>query len=226
MNIFSSSPIKRQGNFWPGTLGGFFQFAGTAGVYGISNNHVLANLNQCHTGDVIEDAGSQSVIGSLDSWQPLDLAAINYIDTAFFLLDPQVCAFWNLPNGAAAPAADFSSAVPGSYVYRMSGAGPVWGKLTNVQASFVFTQQGDNYTFEQLLQIEPYKTDVFSSPGDSGSLILDQNNAILGLLMGAPADNPAISFACPFLNGGYGIGGPYGLFKGLSIYLGSDQNYA
>lgn len=81
--MLNNSSIYRDPALGFGCVGGFFRFPAQNTIYGISNNHVIADFNNCQVGDPVFDIDNQQV-GGLTHWISLDRRGINYIDAALF----------------------------------------------------------------------------------------------------------------------------------------------
>jgi hypothetical protein len=194
---------------------------GMGNVYALSNNHVYANQNDANIGDSAlqpgpSDGGSNPAdkIGELFDFEPIDfsLNGENYMDAAIALSSTELLGNSTLPDGYGRP----NSAIFGD----SDGDGffdnkddllqlPVqkYGRsssLTHGQVSAinVFVE----VCYEQFLSLclkSAYFNDQiqispagFSSPGDSGSLIVtdDENKNPVGLLF---AGSDTTTFANP-----------------------------
>jgi hypothetical protein len=117
--LYHNSSVFRSPVGYQGKVGGFFTFPGEAGcIFGISNNHVIADINRCSEDDPIAVPGG-GIVGSLYAWIRLDLHADNTLDLAFFKLSAGVAPIWNMPGGLTRPT-DFIEAArrKGLYVHN------------------------------------------------------------------------------------------------------------
>lgn len=209
MKLLSSTKIFANVTSGAGTVGGFFR-SGDSTIYGISNNHVIANANNCHVNDAIFISGGPNAnqnIGALQTWVTLNGNAVNYLDTAFFKIDNNVQTQWLMPNGVAAPNG-FALPVDNQSVFMMLDNNTArQGTITTAMVNYnlTFDLCGSPFKFSHLMEIAATDGSPFSVPGQSGSIIFDQDNAIIGLLLGT---NPTTtrSYAIPFMTGDVGTG--------------------
>lgn len=204
MIIYNSMQICRKGAKQAGAIGGFFAFGGKD-IFAISNNHVLANFNNCSVGDQICQAGSGIVIGTLQYWIKLN-ALKNYLDIALFKLSPGVSPYWKIPGSAVSPGS-IREAMDNEDVYMVRNDGSVKrGKITGLYSSdeIVFTISGKKFPFTGITEIEALHDPPFSIEGESGSLVFSNEHDILGVLIGAIKDGSK-SYYVPFVHGEVGI---------------------
>ena len=196
--MITNDIIMRQGQFNNvGRLGGLFTFAdGTNNVYGISNNHVIANLNNANVGDPICDVNNNK-IGALQAWVHLYPAnSINTTEFAIFKLDDPSQAQWvswganARPNGFAIPSV-------GMHVNYPSPAGISTGRIDLLNYPIQTSWNGVNYIFNGCLRIIPSGITPFSYHGDSGGAIYTDNNMLLGIIVAINENNSA-TFVVPF----------------------------
>ena len=196
----SNSPIKRENTNELGRLGGFFQFDQEPGViYGISNNHVIANRNQCKQGDIICDMKNQPV-GALSDWIRLNINSANDTEFALFKINPGTPPVWNLWD-------QYSGKKPFGFkspVVNMNVVYPVNGKLKNgiIQSINTRTQinwMGDEYQFTNCIKIVAEDNSEFSDHGDSGGSLFTHDNYLVGIILGIKTDHSA-TYAIPFEN--------------------------
>ena len=210
MNIGNSMQVCGQGAKKVGTLGGFFTFGGKD-IFGISNNHVLANFNNCQVGDKICKAGSSIVVGTLQYWVKLNNAS-NYLDVALFRLSPGIDPYWNIKGSTSYPG-NIREAIEGETVYMIKNNGSVKeGKISRrfLTEEITFMLSGSNYPFIGLIEIEALYDSPFSLEGESGSLIFSEEGDVLGLLVGTLVDGSK-SYCIPFIHHTVGINAVYPL---------------
>ena len=208
--VWNSMQVRRQGSNRTGSLGGFFTFGGSD-IYGISNNHVLANFNNCSVGDPICKTGSSTIIGTLQYWVKLN-SVKNFLDIALFKLTPDITPYWDIEGNVAYPGG-IRKGFHGEEIYMMRNNGNVRkGMITQVTVSeaITFTFSGNQYPFKSLTEIQPLDGQPFSIEGESGSLIFSENHDVLGVLMGTLVDGSK-SYYVPFVNGKVGINTIYNL---------------
>jgi hypothetical protein len=154
----------------------------------LSNNHVLANYNKAKKNDTLQHPGpplNQPLSPSLKSaelfqWIELEEAPfVNVVDAALAKpivpVSPDFQGFNYIPTALGV-------ATMGMRVY-IAGAqsGPQRGTIIDLAASVPFPVYGplENVTFYPCIV-----TNDISNPGDSGSVLLNDNHEALGLLFG------------------------------------------
>ncbi len=172
--------------------------AGTLGCYVrdsdervlmLSNNHVLADENQGTPGDGIVQPGEydggqnpRDVVGSLEGFVPLDATGPNLVDAAVASIQKGIPIEHRVLNltpivGSRGPRS------PGIQV-RKSGrtTGVTEGEIRAFErVAFVGYSMG-RLRFNNVLSIRPAPPHtVFSSPGDSGSVVVDEDGYVVGL---------------------------------------------
>ena len=167
-----------------GTLGCLVQ--DSAGLnYILSNNHVLANSNNASQLDPIYQPGpydggtANDVIAGLWAWKPLYPNGVNYVDAALARpishldVDPTILQIGRV-RGIAAPTL-------GLKVKKMGRTtGLTHGSITILRAYVkVYYPTLGELVFDDQIVIQP---GGFSKGGDSGSLIVDEENRAIGLL--------------------------------------------
>lgn len=169
-------------------------------VYLLSNNHVLANCNNCKADDNILQPGSSDggevsrhVVAKLADYIKLDTTKPNKIDAAIAKIVDGISYVNKLSENSSA--INTKSPALGMPVEKN-------GRTTGVRRGVIITTQldlqvdydGKIYDFEDQFEISG-NYHRFSKRGDSGSLIIEQgtNNAI-GLLF---AGFDGSTFACP-----------------------------
>jgi len=174
-----------------GTVGAFVQSAGEAAMV-LSNNHVLANENDASVGDAIlqpgpYDGGQNPAdqIATLTQFVPINFASPNTVD----------CAVAAVAAGIAFDSKNLDQ------IGQLSGVRPSpvdngdtvakVGRTTGVTHGTVVSFELDNVTvgydngsatFDGQIEIEGAGTFPFSQGGDSGSLVVDQENQAVALL--------------------------------------------
>jgi len=198
----TSSIIHRNGNNGKGILGGFFQMGGV--TYGLSNNHVIADINNCDVGDPIFDDANR-VIGTLTHWVELNSPnqGINLVDIALFQYTAISVANWLLPGGLVKPTG-FTAPVEKGLVYFVRPDGSIQsGRIATAFTSVVMDLIlcGVHFSFTHLTEIIPLNGGPFSEPGSSGSVVLSAyNNMLVGVVVGTSKDGTK-SYAVPFADG-------------------------
>jgi hypothetical protein len=185
-----------------GTLGGYVQDQESGELLILSNNHVLANQNQCQAGDPIFQQGpldgGQEPIATLLRWVPLDFSPTgsNLVDAAVArpIVDDTIdLSILNLgpgPNALAPAVLGMSVQKCGRTTERTIG-----GRITCLDAAFRvdYAYGGTRRAaFRDLIVIS--SAERFSQPGDSGSFIItdEPDPRLTGLLF---AGNASGSFS-------------------------------
>lgn len=168
-----------------GTLGGLVKDRATGRTLILSNNHVLANSNHARPGDPILQPGpadggtvARDTIARLERWVPLGFGRTpNTVDGAVARplndddVSPEIAAIGH-------PAGTRQAAV--GLIIQKTGrtTGHTWGEVTGLHAS-VRVEYGRRKT---ALFRDQLVTSAMSQGGDSGSLVLDAQRRVVGLL--------------------------------------------
>ena len=174
-----------------GSVGGFAQSSAQAPMV-LSNNHVLANENDAAAGDAILQPGPLDGgqnpgdrIGALTQFVPLNFTAVNTVDCAVATLDDGFTSdSENLDllghlSGVRTSPVDVGDVV--AKIGRTTGV--THGTVTAIELDNVTVgYDSGNATFNGQIEIEGTGLQPFSRGGDSGSLIIDQNNLAAALL--------------------------------------------
>ena len=167
VNYQTGAGIRHHNNSSRGTLGGVYTKDGDNFLYGLSNNHVIANLNNANVGDVIRDAQNRE-IGQLYRWIKLHPYPVaNGIDAAIFRFRPDNRGKWVpfKPTGYANPVINLR-------VYKNGAASDVtYGWVKGYNGSVKINHNGVWYKFNGVISIRGVSAD-FNLPGDSGSVVL------------------------------------------------------
>jgi hypothetical protein len=170
--------------------------------YLLSNNHVLANINQNPIGHPILGSDMQTEIASLSAFVALDVDGPNEVDAALAQLDNPSAVRTRL-RSPAGPLADSTptAALLGNEVgKRGAGSGFTTGVVHSPLASKrIEDEQGDSLLIIDAIVIEDSE-EPFSVGGDSGSLIVDQETKqAVALLIGRtdPDTDTGFSIGCP-----------------------------
>jgi len=174
-----------------GTVGAFVQSAGQNAMV-LSNNHVLANENIASVGDAIlqpgpYDGGQNPAdqIATLTQFVPINFASPNTVDCAVAGLAAGI----NFDSKNLDQIGQLTGVRP-SPVNTGDAVAKV-GRTTGVTHGTVLSFELDNVTvgydsgsatFDGQIEIEGVGTSPFSQGGDSGSLVVDQENLAVALL--------------------------------------------
>jgi hypothetical protein len=172
-----------------GTFGALVKDA--AGIYILSNNHVLADEDRLSSGAAIFQPGlldggdtNSDQFASLARAIPLQAGAGNTMDAAIAqVANPNSVSKDLLYIGPPAGTAD---AAVDMIVHKFGRTtGYTVGQVTSIDTDVTVAYDTANFTFMGQIIIAGTDDNSFSAPGDSGSLILERagNNAI-GLLLG------------------------------------------
>lgn len=215
-----------------GSLATAIMFGGTQ--YGLGNNHIIAATStrqyaRARIGDTIlqpgrVDGGSapNDVIGTLDRYVPLDELGQNLVDCALFkptspdLLSADIIGLEPF-KGFKKAAVDMPLVKSG----RTSGV--TTGKIADIDATIMVDYGTFSTTFRHQII-----TDFMASPGDSGSLSMDQGDyAAVGLIFAGSEyitlHNHITDVMRTLTRGALGIALPLGLVSipiGLGLILG------
>ncbi len=157
----------------------------------LSNNHVLARINQASIGDFVQDANTGLNIGTLSNFVRLNVGGANSVDAAIAQVSvpgsvtPDIRGIGNFtPNPVPA--------LVGQRVIMSGAAGGrvTRGTVTALNSSVTLILPGNKVVqYVQQIQIDGDGGSGFSVGGDSGSLILDEASLRpVGLLVGADAN--------------------------------------
>jgi hypothetical protein len=170
-------------------------------VYALSNNHVYANANNASIGDPALQPGTYDggdypadQIGTLARYKPIDFSVFgsNTIDAAIVLTTPYEVGNATPPDGYGTPAKDIVNATINLPVKKYGRTtGLTHGQVTeiNVTSAVCYDKCSHPFRaklawFDNQIAIESVSNDAFSMGGDSGSLIVtdDQSKNPVGLL--------------------------------------------
>lgn len=183
-------------NITAGTLGGLVRDRQSGDVVILSNNHVLADSNEAVIGDPIlqpgpnDDGTMADHIANLTRFVPIDFSedAQNRVDGAIATpLDPSDVA-WNTRDiGPETPAVRrvVNESDIGDFVHKTGRTtehtqGFIHALFATVQVKYDLFQKA---TFvDQIILSQSPAEEEFSSGGDSGSLVYDSQNRVIGLL--------------------------------------------
>jgi hypothetical protein len=155
-------------------------------VYALSNNHVYARENDAITGESILQPGlydtscrysSDNIIGQLAQYEKISFTGNNQIDAAIALvnIDEETVGNSTPSNGYGTPDSDIAGAYVGQTVQK-------YGRTTSLTKGTVrWINVTINVSYSSGIaiftdQICVYNKTAFIKPGDSGSLLITQNN--------------------------------------------------
>lgn len=179
-------------NVTVGTIGCFVtpRAGGAPGI--LSNNHVLANEGKAAKGSEVcqpapSDNGDETdTVATLTNFVPLTLSGINLVDAAVATIAPGIqfnaTLLTGLGNLNPTPA---PSPVNNATVYKIGrSSGLQKGIIQAAEISNVHIDYDmGNLRFDDQIEIENAPNgDAFAQPGDSGSLVVNQNLQPIGLL--------------------------------------------
>jgi hypothetical protein len=172
-----------------GTLGGFAGDLTSELVLAVSNNHVFAKCNRAKPNDPLVLTASQSQFGGLARFHPLqpqptvnDLdGAVGWVFAGNVIRQPRL-------HGTRPPALGLRVSKNGARTGRTTGT------IVGIAATAVIAYPGlGNVNFRRCIRIEG-DSGPFSLPGDSGSLVLDGKNSVVGIVFAGETDG-SFSFA-------------------------------
>lgn len=163
------------GEGW-GTYGGLFKLDNDPdNLYGLSNNHVIARINQARQGDRI--LGQANIhAGTLFNYIPLRPPPhVNYADAALFRIQPDHQPKWDpsLPGKVIGPMVNMKVYKKG-YKTKLT-----YGFIKAVNGSSKVILNGKIFFFGNIIAILGINGH-FNMPGDSGSVVLSMQNNLVG----------------------------------------------
>ena len=170
--------------------------------YLLSNNHVLANINQNPIGHPILGEDMQTQIATLSAFVALDVNGPNEVDAALAELDDPSAVRTGLrrPAGPLLDGTPTAAVLGNEVCKRGASSGYTTGTIHSPLASKrIEDEQGDSLLVVDAIVIED-SDEFFSVGGDSGSLIVDvEARRAMGLLIGRTFSDGEDSFsiACP-----------------------------
>lgn len=194
-----------------GTLGCFVKARTTQATLILSNNHVLANENNAKAGDAILQPGDidggknpADIVATLLRFVRMNVTGTNFVDcavaqptTGIAFNQKKLGGFGNL-KGLGADFLDVGTRV--KKVGRTTGE--TEGRVTAFELdNVVVSYDIGNLRFDNQVEIEGAGNRSFSDGGDSGSLIVDDDNLGVALLFAGGdiggANGMGLTFANP-----------------------------
>jgi len=194
MDLVANTVIKKKYANEGGLIGGWFSFEEGGQVYGISCNHVIANINQCKVGDVLADI-TNNEIGALSHWLQLQVALNGFINKAEFALfkpSSNYSPTWRERPGGFIQATVHAGVIFRCYNYESTGA------IMDINHPVSITWNNMDYHFK-CIEISSVSADPFSKPGHSGGSVLCDGK-LLGIILGI-SDAGDRTYVVPFVNG-------------------------
>jgi hypothetical protein len=164
-----------------GTIAGFVRTGGWDAVQMLSNNHVLADENRATPGaDVIQpgvvDGGTvaNDTVGALTTFVPIDLGGTNLVDCAIATIDELVG--WSLATfdvyGGLTGVLEIGEEFPAVAKFGRT-SGHTIGAVTAIELDNVLVGYDSGVVrFDDQIEVAGTEDGPFSSPGDSGSLVV------------------------------------------------------
>jgi hypothetical protein len=164
-----------------GTIAGFVRTGGSDAVQMLSNNHVLADENRATPGaDVIQpgvvDGGTvaNDTVGALTTFVPIDLGGTNLVDCAIATIDELVG--WSLATfdvyGGLTGVLEIGEEFPAVAKFGRT-SGHTIGAVTAIELDNVLVGYDSGVVrFDDQIEVAGTEDGPFSSPGDSGSLVV------------------------------------------------------
>jgi hypothetical protein len=170
-----------------GTLGFFAKDKKTGRPGIVSANHVIGGQDRAQLNDPILSPGGLEYgprVASFVRFVPLSGGGEKYVDCAFALLETDDYDPKTLPNRMELKAQPAPVAT-GQTVFKYSEAGNRQGKVTQAdQDEFKLHYRSEIglVFFDNQIEVESSDGEPFSDPGDSGSLVADDQGRPVGLL--------------------------------------------
>lgn len=172
----------------------------------LSCNHVLADVNRCNLGDAIWQPGiryggsSRDQIARLRDFEPLtvDGATDNFMDAAIALVDNPADAMPGIRRiGSVAKRQDPAPPSGPLYLTGPESASIVIGEFYSRSASMNVRHPGIGIAvMEHQYLIDPQNGPSFGKLGDSGAIVVDQDNEAVAMLV-AVEDKHGMATATP-----------------------------
>ena len=164
-----------------GTIGSFVRRSGSDAVEMLSNNHVLADENRAALDALVIQPGivdggmvDSDTVGTLASFVPIDLTGTNLVDCAVATVDE--AAGWSLATfdayGGLTGVLEIVEEFPTVAKFGRT-SGHTIGPVTAIELDNVLVGYDSGVVrFDDQIEVAGTEDGPFSSPGDSGSLVI------------------------------------------------------
>jgi hypothetical protein len=164
-----------------GTIAGFVRRLGSDAVEMLSNNHVLADENRAVPDALVIQPGvvdggtvADDTVGALASFVPIDLTGTNLVDCAVATVDEAVG--WSLATfdvyGGLTGLLEIGEEFPAVAKFGRT-SGHTIGAVTAIELDNVLVGYDSGVVrFDDQIEVAGTEDGPFSSPGDSGSLVI------------------------------------------------------
>jgi hypothetical protein len=164
-----------------GTIAGFVRRVGSDAVEMLSNNHVLADENRAAPDALVIQPGvvdggtvDDDTVGALASFVPIDLSGTNLVDCAVATVDETVG--WSLSTfdvyGGLTGLLEIGEEFPTVAKFGRT-SGHTIGTVTAIELDNVLVGYDSGVVrFDDQIEVAGTEDGPFSSPGDSGSLVI------------------------------------------------------
>jgi hypothetical protein len=171
-----------------GTLGLIARHVKTNRTVFVSNSHVLAHSGTAAIGDAITQPGKTdggtTPVGALLDFAPLKTSGSNLVDAAIAVPDPAIALQpGQIPGIGAFTIAPAGILLPNMSVSKLGRTtGFTRGVVTAVEFDHcVVESEIGNLTYDDQIEITGV-SEPFSKKGDSGSLVITDNNEAIGMV--------------------------------------------
>jgi hypothetical protein len=193
-----------------GTVGLIAKHRKTGRTVLLSNSHVLAQAGLAHLGDAvtqpgrIDGGGVNDHVAALLDFAPMKTEGSNFVDAAIAVVDDSIqFDIGAVPGIGAVTLVDGEPIQPGQKVMKVGRTSAfTQGEImaTELDDIAVDYEGVGTVVFDDQIEIKGLPNKPFSTDGDSGSLIVDDQGRAIGLLFaGNPflEDGSGLSFANP-----------------------------
>lgn len=170
----------RSGGFWQGTLGCIVKDKNTQQVFALSAGHALRSVGsatfQPASFTVTDELGSTEKL-IIDSQVDCGISNLTYYNDGG---EPVIIGIGRVEGSRRLTTSDIGK--------RVMKRGATTALTTGIVSQLSVSGDGPNGPYSDQVYIEPYEGD-FADTGDSGSVIVDGNNMIVGLLWAASTNS-------------------------------------